>query len=192
MNEATARRVQEFGCPTIAVNKTFELAPQACLLYAADGDFWRFTEGARAFRGLKVSCSVQDTHKMPPPHWVETLKMSGVSGFDPDPQCVRTGNNSGYQALHVAVQAGAKRVLLFGFDMRGAHWHGEHEAPLKNPTPNSFDSWIREFTTLARILKEMDVEVINCSVDSAMKCFPIVPMEQAFEASSHILSRRVA
>jgi hypothetical protein len=99
------------------------------------------------------------------------LLNSGETGFDPDPHCLRTGGNGGYQALHLAVHAGAARVLLFGFDMRGSHWHGDHEAPLRNPKPHQFANWIERFAAVAPELARRGVDVVNCTPDSDLTCF---------------------
>jgi hypothetical protein len=50
------------------------------------------------------------------------------------------GGNSGFQALNLAVQFGAARIVLVGFDMtrlNGIHWHGPHPSRLNNPSPVS-------------------------------------------------------
>jgi hypothetical protein len=129
MSQAVADAVHAAGIPAIAINSTFRLAPWADVLYAADPEWWAHPSNrdALVFKGLRLSCQ--------PMKAVLQLRNSGVTGFDPDPAAVRTGGNSGYQALHVAIHAGAARVLLCGYDMHGGHWHGKHPAGLKETTP---------------------------------------------------------
>lgn len=142
------------------------------MLYAADAAWWRHhADEALKFPGLKVTCD--DSTPFPA---VKCLKVSGKHGFDPDPACVRTGNNSGYQALHIAVQAGAARVLLFGFDMHGTHWHGRHPEPLANTSRKTFETWLERFGELAVELKDR-VDVVNCSPDSRLSCFRKASLE---------------
>lgn len=168
---------------TIAINTTFRLAPWADMLYAADAKWWNHPDNkdARAFQWLKLMVenqgeSVDD---------VLMLKNTGVEGFDDDPTCLRTGMNSGYQALHVAAQAGCKRVLLCGFDMRSVkneqHWHDRHPLPLRDHSDGIYLSWIRAFGTLAPILEKRGVEVWNCTPGSALKCFQIKTIEAAID-----------
>lgn len=161
------------GVQAIAINETWRLAPWATMLYAADPEWWTFhgNRALREFRGLKVSCM--------PVNGVLQLRNSGTEGFDPDPSAVRTGGNSGYQALHIAAHAGAARVLLCGFDMRGGadHWHGRHPHPLKQTDDEQFARWIRRFGTLAPVLAKRGVDVVNCTPGSALQCFRMGVLE---------------
>lgn len=147
-------------------NDTYRLAPWADLLYGADADWWRRNPDARQFAGVKV-CSDDSLQ------WSEvmSLRHTGKIGFDADPACIRSGGNSGYQAVHVAAQAGAARILLCGFDMGGAHWH---DAPA--PAAHLFATWIERFETLADALRGQ-VEILNCTPGSALKCFPMATLE---------------
>jgi hypothetical protein len=49
------------------------------------------------------------------------------------------GGNSGFQAVNLAAQFGASRIILIGFDMTdrgGKHWYGRNHWPMSNnPTP---------------------------------------------------------
>jgi len=164
--------------PTIVINDTFRLAPWAALLYAADAAWWQANPDALAFAGLKVTVD-----SVP---GVEALRNTGSTGFDPDPQCIRTGSNSGYQGVHIAAQAGATRILLCGFDMtakRGAHWFGAHRPDLKNTDPETYERFIRRFATLKDALDARGVEVINCTPGSALKCFPFGDLVEILEGA---------
>jgi hypothetical protein len=106
---------------------------------------------------------------------VKFLRPSGRDGYDPTPGCVRTGLNSGYQSTHLAMQAGATKILLFGLDMsvkHGVHWHGPHVGGLGNPDENLFRICRRHFATLADAARKMGVEIINCSEISELDTFP--------------------
>ncbi len=170
MSQDLADRVREGNLPAVVTNSTFRLAPWADVLYAADSDWWRSNPDAREFRGVKVC--LQDDLLWPE---VFSLKVTGKDGYDQDPRCIRHGGNSGYQALHVAVQAGACRVLLCGFDMQGGHWHAG-----PSPAAALFATWIARLERLAPILKERGVEVFNCSRESALACFPFFDIETDF------------
>lgn len=96
---------------------------------------------------------------------------------------VGSGGNSGFQALNLAVQWGASKVLLVGFDMNdasGVHWYGRNNWPnANNPNDNNFRRWIEAFENAAPALKALGVEVINCSPVSAIKSFPRKSLEDA-------------
>lgn len=88
---------------------------------------------------------------------------------------VGAGGNSGFQALNLAVQWGAKCIILIGFDMTdqsGVHWYGRNNWPrANNPDHNNFKRWIDAFTKAAPQLERMGVDVVNASPNSALKCF---------------------
>jgi hypothetical protein len=167
MSAAVAAKVRASGVPAIAVNTTFLLAPWAWMLYAADWRWWHEHPLALQFEGLKATADIA----VPPVH---RLRNTGIDGFDPDPGCVRTGNNSGYQAVHIAIHTGAARVLLTGFDMRGGHWHALKDGPLRR-------DWIAHFATLAEAVRGR-VEIINCTPASALTCFPRQTLDEALYA----------
>jgi hypothetical protein len=180
MSAETAELVRNKSLPTIVINTTFHLAPWADMLYAADNKWWTFhRKKALAFSGLKVTCDAATTYPE-----VLLLRNAGREGFEPKRDAIRTGGNSSYQALHIAVQAGAKRVLLFGVDMKGGgkHWHGQHPDGLGSTSPATYPDWIKEFTKLSDILRRGGVKVINATPGSAMQCFDIQTPEQALSA----------
>jgi hypothetical protein len=178
MSKEVADSVRLLGVPTIAINTTVELAPWADMLYAADAAWWeRHKAAAAQFSGAKVTCS---DVSMP---GVLRLRNTGKVGFDEDRSCVRTGGNGGYQAIHIAVHAGAARILLFGYDMRGGHWHGRHPEPLRNAGESIYGRWIPQYQVLAPILRARGVEVLNCTPGSALRVWPIVRLEEAMEAA---------
>lgn len=152
--------------PTVAINNCYELAPEADMLYACDAKWWMHYHEAIAFKGLKVTIDPSL-----PARSVKLLHNSGQSGYDPDPANLRTGLNSGFQATQLVVHAGAARILLLGFDMRGRHWFGDHPAGLQDSDPNVFARFIAEFERVAPIYADLGVDVVNCTPGSALSCF---------------------
>lgn len=75
---------------------------------------------------------------------------------------------------------GAKRLLLIGFDMRRVnglqHFFGSHPGAMNKDS--DYPVWVRYFDAIARDLKEMGVEVINCSPASALYQFPKMRLEE--------------
>lgn len=102
-------------------------------------------------------------------------------GFHKSPDTINGGGNSGYQAVHLAATFGAARIILLGFDMQRTggkhHWHGKHEGRLVNGV--GFPFWIRNFGPLAKDLAARGIEVVNCTRETALECFPRMPIEQA-------------
>lgn len=174
MSQKIADRVKHLPC--IAINTTFRLAPWATMLYAADRAWWLHPEHGDAWQHPGMRVSIDDVPG------VRKLHNSGVLGFDPNPECVRTGGNSGYQAIHIAAHAGASRILLIGFDMRGGHWHGDHPQGLVNTVEETFHKWRGRFESLAASLPKA-VHVINCTPGSALRAFESMELEHALEGS---------
>lgn len=171
--------------PTIAVNNTILLAPWASMLYAADAEWWQrhpnmsVRAAITCFQGLRVGATIDPVPNVLRLRISYAAKGDASAGFEPNPEAIRTGGNSGYQAVHVAAHAGAARILLCGFDMGGAHWHAEHEVPLRTTIPETYPRWIGRFATLAHELAARGVEVINCTPGSALGCFPFMDLEDA-------------
>lgn len=133
-------------------------------------------QGASSFGGLKIS---QDGHK-PKPAW-------GLKLITIDKHCDRLlfnrlgeigeGGNGGFHALNLAVQFGARRIVLVGYDMRvdlGVNWHGEHGHGLPNPGAPNVIRWRKVLDAQASLLTNMGVEVLNASPVSTLTAFPKV------------------
>jgi hypothetical protein len=187
MTQAVADRVRSSGIAAIAINTTFRLAPWADVLYAADIEWWGHLDhhkDAMAFAGLKVSCQ--------PVYGVNILRNTGVLGFDPDPGAVRTGGNSGYQAIHIAMHAQASRILLCGFNMRsydGAdHWHPEHPKGLRRTVPELYQRWCERFEALAASATERNIDIVNVTPDSALEVFRKSTLEEELAKSDEYAS----
>lgn len=178
MTPEVAQAVRAAGVYTIAVCNTWEMAPWADLAFAGDAPWWHKYHAATAgFAGLKAC--LEET----PFADVLLLRNGGKQGFDTDPSTLRTGGNSGYGAVHIAAHAGAARILLCGFDMRGGHWHSPHQWPLYQGGEGHFPKWIARFATLAPELAARGIEVLNCTPDSALDVFPMARLEDALQAT---------
>ena len=154
----------------IAINDAYRLAPWADVLYAADSKWWRWQKGASAFTGRKLTIVPQ------PQAWpgLGVLKNTGIEGLERDPTGLRTGYNSGYQAINLAVHLGAARVVLLGYDMRGTHFFGRHP----DGTVPPFHASLRAFDGLVAPLAAAGVTVVNATRDTALMAFPRAPLAQ--------------
>jgi hypothetical protein len=171
----------------IAVNDCYLVAPFADVLYFADVAWWRWhVEGVEkpalginaqevrkrfdSFRGQR--CSIQAGVTLIQDERVHFLRNKHYphhgTGLSLERDAIVTGRNSGFQALNVAILAGAKRILLLGFDGRPAldgraHWHGGHPKP---PHPAAWKAIVGSFDAAEREIQKAGVEVINCSATS--------------------------
>lgn len=158
------------------VNRSWELAPWADLLYGADARFWHCYPAAREFAGLRVSADADV-----PKQWgVQTVTVRGEHAMLTEtPGTIGHGGNSGFQAVNLVAQFGAPVLLLLGLDYRGEHWHPAHPAPLRNPRPQSFDKWRARLDAQAARLRALGVMVINCSPTSALTAYEKMPVADA-------------
>lgn len=125
----------------IAVNNSYQLVPDADLLFFADARWYQAHYPAlhKAWRGRMVSpCS--DHRKVPPEEVFKIAReynapvgeISGTNFSDPK-TCKVAGRDSGTMAVNFAWHCGAAEIVLFGFDMTfvdgQSHWHEGHEWP---------------------------------------------------------------
>lgn len=158
----------------VAVNDAYRLAPWADVLYACDAKWWDWHKGAPAFAGLKYALE-RRASKWP---GVQVLENTGHDGLEAQPTGVKTGRNSGYQAINIAVHLGATRIVLLGYDMmRGPnkqeHWFGDHPTKTHSPYP----AFAEKFKALVVPLQKLGVTVINCSRRTALNIFQRQPLE---------------
>lgn len=160
----------------IVINKSYELAKWADVMYACDAKFWKWERGAPSFPGMKFALT-SEAAKWP---GVKVLGRGTSHGLSLDPAKLCLGGNSGYQVINLAVLMGATQILLLGYDMRvGAggkqHWHADHPMPQRSP----YATFQQAFPTMVAPLKAAGISVINCSRDTALTCFERTPIEVA-------------
>jgi hypothetical protein len=167
----------------IAINNSYILAPWADVLYYADGAWWKDHRERvlQVFRGayrVSIEKCGDDT---------KFLRPQQASGLATDPTALRTGFNSGYQAINLAYHFGATRIVLLGYDLHvdGArtHWHAGHPGQTPEMQTTAFqEMFLPRFPTLVAPLTAAGVEVINATPGSALTCWPIMPLTQVLNA----------
>lgn len=157
--------VVERAClPTVAVNSSWKLARFCDVIYAGDACWWAEYGDEIDIQAERWSCTRQAKQRF------------GVNHH-------QSGGpyNSGMRAIQFAMQQGASRVLLLGYDcslVAGSHWHGDHHKT-KNPDAQKVAGWHRQFAQVSAEAKAREVQVLNCSRYSAIACFPRLSLEEA-------------
>lgn len=171
--------------PVVAIKENVELAPWADVVYGCDAAWWKKRQGLPEFKGLKVSWRGDNAQRPAPYPDIKLVDIPRTSDdliFDPCGK-LGAGGNSGFQAVNLAIQFGAKYLLLIGFDMHdrsGAHWYGRNNWPQgNNPTEDNFRRWRRAFEMAAPKLRDHGIQVFNSSDISALKCFEKRSVESA-------------
>lgn len=114
---------------------------------------------------------------------INVIRSAPQAGVSVDPSLIHTGSNSGFQALNLAILAGASRVLLLGYDMQAtggkSHWFGDHPGSLNRTSP--YAVFRKAFEDAADQIARLGVEVINCSRETSLMCFPRVALSDALK-----------
>lgn len=163
----------------IAVNGAWQYVQFADILFAADDRWWvryRREVMASGFMGeLWTSDRVVAQR-----HTLRYIDAMLGDGMPRDPTMISRASNSGGQAVQLGARLGGRDILLAGYDMQRTggktHVHGDHPAPLSNDDPAK---WLPAFPPLARDLSTLGVRVRNCSIDTALDCWPRESLESA-------------
>lgn len=164
-------------CRVVVVNDNWRKLPDAELLYATDGPWWElYADEVRA--GFRGECWTHTPRldRNGGRNVVEHARLATLAKYPwiNAADLNFLGGNSGAQAIELALQRfRPERVALIGFDMQRtdgrAHWFGDHPKPLTQGVPTS---WIRRFDELALAWKARSVSIVNCTISTALACFP--------------------
>lgn len=186
----------------IAINRSYEMLPDAQIIYFTDEDFWKrhkdemLEHKGQLIRGLMSPPPYRKHPKtnkyIAPPNWthpdVIVYYFSGRFGLDTTPGHLKHGNNSTYAAINLAAaHFKFKQIYLLGTDMKwgkkgdksSSHWHGGH----KRIDPESvFRKMMKSYNTIIHPLQKMGVQVYNVNTpdQTDLTAFPIIPFSQAF------------
>ncbi len=166
----------------IAVKDAWKICTWAEYLYACDHHWWVAHKGVVEFEGQRIAFNPRTLEQ-----WrglsflkVEIAKQKREFLFD-NVGTIGWGGNSGFHAINLAAQFGAKKIILCGFDFtieNGRHFFGDH--PYKGgPSAPNCKQWARIIDDGAYALEDRGIEVINCSPISALQAFPKMRFEDA-------------
>lgn len=171
----------------IAINRSYEVLPNAQVVYFTDEDFWRrhqrklLKHRGMLFRGILPS------HSKPKHPNVNHYHLTGQSGLEKTEGKLRHGSNSTYAALNLAaVHFGFKAIYLLGVDMkwdhsaptRKTHWHDGHS---RIDPETAFQKMIRSYQSIVKPLSDMGIQVYNTNPDSALDAFPKITIDEALK-----------
>lgn len=157
------------GKNVIAINRAYEVLPNADVLYWTDSRFYRwYRKDINNFKGMKVTCRpIVDK-----PSDVILLKANNSFNIDTRPEFLSHGNNSGYAAINLAVKLGAKKIYLLGYDMKSnpknSHWHTGYQT---HHNKDIYNKMIKSFDSIPSELKRLGVECFNANIKSELTVF---------------------
>lgn len=189
------------GHTVLAINDNYLVAPWAEVLYFADHKWWvwhctgiekkwpwvqfsaeEVKKAFAEFKGQKVTIKHQPMAEGPD---IFALRNDGAEGLCFKPDGIRTGMNSGYQSLNLAILAGAKKILLLGYDFNfpggRSHAHNGHkdEKGIEHKMPESaYTNYAKQFASMMKDVRKLNVDIVNCNRDSALRQFRFGTLEE--------------
>lgn len=166
------------GWPVVVVNDCWRLYPRADVLYACDQQWWsRYGKDTETFAGQRWTQDRESAEKFR----LSRIEGEAGAGFSTRSGLIKFNWNSGAQAMQLAWQLGARRLVLIGFDMQPikgkVHWFGDHPRGLINESP--WQMFIAAFDVIAADCEKASIEVINTSMESRLRCFPRMTLREA-------------
>lgn len=172
----------------IGINVAYMIGDWIDMVFFGDGGFFLSHKVNLAkFPGLKVTCHAGGRGEP----WVKFLARDGKKprGISTAANMVSWNGNSGAAAISVAAYAGAKRIILLGFDMKlngenYQHWHnvyGKGKVDIKDERRRKrlpFDRHLRGFSVIADDARRMGIEILNACPDSAINEFKKVSVKE--------------
>jgi len=189
-----AHRDQLDKVPTIVVNTAMYLHPKAEVLFFSDAWFyWHAKEDIQAFPGLKVTINKCYTDKLGVRRDASLenepnlyIQPTGSYGWDATRNIICFNRSSGAGAIQLAWHMGAKRIVLFGFDMQEVNgvfeWKSMNRRGDRECKSDPAFFFRKGMETMFQRAGERGVllydMVVNATPGSQMKLFPITTVEK--------------
>lgn len=167
--------------------------PWADVLYGCEPRWWGVHKDCNGFAGVKWSThdkdsTANDKTEAAESYGINIVKGAPGAGFSTDPGVIHYGDNSGFQAVNLAILLGSPYIVLVGFDMRHvsgkSHFFGDHPRDLYQR--NEYESFALKFD---KAPAPDGVEIINATPNSALTCYPMVTLDEAIANDSLYCNR---
>lgn len=184
------KQVKDFK--TFGINRAYEFDVDVML--ACNYQFWDYYwDDLKKYKCHKWTPRKESAEKYDI-NYIEEIWRPGLST---DNKFIHAHHGSGPQILNLALHYGVKRMGLIGWDMKYAgkvndkvydgnrHYFGEYPKPLQHwprTDPNGdLGGLIKEVETIKP--SDYGIEIINCSPNSALKCFPYQSLSEFLNGS---------
>ncbi len=178
----------EGKCRVFVCNNNYLKVPEADVLFFCDKTFWVWhvlKKEFQDFKGTKITLSTE----IGDPD-IKVMNLGMTTGLSWHQDTLRTGGNSGYMQINLAFLYGIKRAYLLGYEMQPkivkqedgtekkiTHWFGSHP---QATDPQFYPQVLPNFETMIPDMKGRGIDIINCSTNTAIKCFPMMGIREAF------------
>jgi hypothetical protein len=187
----TARRK---GFALAGCNNVWQIVPDLAVLYACNLGWWRHYWGPdlAAHPASKWTTNAQAAREFGV-NWIREKPGYG-EGLSKDPTVINHGHGSGFSLLNLVYLMGATRIVLLGYNLKYApdydgrgrrigseprHYFGEYPPELQHWPHQRVQGGVHvELLGLyAAVADQRAVQIINCTPDSALTCFPVADIE---------------
>jgi hypothetical protein len=146
--------------------------------YACDERWW--AAWGKDFREKYPSLSAWAYGDNAAEYGVKVIKGFHNSGLSLRQDKLHYGANSGYQALNIAFLMGGRKFILVGYNMGTLagknHFFGTHGHGMNNSSP--YGLFVQNYNSIQEPIKSL---VVNCTENSALKCFRIGNLEEELQ-----------
>lgn len=153
--------------PVMTINSSWKLYPECQYIFAGDEVWWKNNHHI-------IDSSAQK--------WTSNESAAKIYGINHFKIQIESTINSGLVAIFFAMSLGFENVILLGYDCsieKGIHWHGKH-LRLNNPNSSSIRRWRTEFELFSPELRRRG-NVVNCSHETRLSCFPKAGLEKTLK-----------
>lgn len=174
---------QASGHPILAINSAYAVCPSAEILYAGDGQWWRWHRAVPDVRLPAWKFSIDPAAREYRSD-VRLLNYTSGDGVDLRPWSIRSGGHSGYAAINLAVHCGARSIVLLGYDLLPAAADAQqHHSVLVGEHPDRshphYAVRTTIYNTLWRTLHDLGISIVNASRVTAIPTIPRVTLDEA-------------
>ena len=178
----------------IAINRAYEVLPDAQIVYFTDDDYYKRHRSAMiAHSGKKYRGRIQRQKIIKDPEVLELQLQQRPYGWSDQFGELFHGSNSTHACIQVAAQLGFDKIYLLGVDMKHqgkfnkqknnnkgtTHWHSGHR---RTDPAHAYKMMMGHYEKLAPEAEKRGIKVINVNTPDGtdLKCFPVKSFEEVF------------
>ena len=178
----------------ITVNNAYQIVPFTDIQVACNDNWWEYyLLHDPSLRTIKADCWTRYKH-ISEKYGINYIDSIVKDGLSRDQSVIHINHGSGPMAINFATLYGFKKIILLGHDMKYAkdyngrqkkvgstprHYFGEYPKSMQHfpQSQNSVDKngviigLIDAYQNMVNDLINMNVDVVNCTPDSALNCF---------------------
>lgn len=184
-------QIKQSGLYTICVNRSFELLPNCDAIFACDIRWWyeyyELTQAHSPESKLYTIAGIGSHFYKKRKIGKEIIELPYESGVGLGKEHLIHGGNSGYMAVNLAYLLGAKKIILVGYDHQHTngkrHWHSDYDKKKFPYNADNVDRMKDNFEVLAQDLINEGIDVVNCSIETALETPRRSSLENEIERS---------